>query len=474
MRPLTLFLLALMVASPAQARDKEATFGAQEFTLSNGLQVVVIPNHRAPVVTHMMWMKVGGADSAPGVSGMPHYLEHLMFKGTTTTEPGSFSRTVKILGGNDNAFTGQDYTAYHETISVDNLEKVMRMEADRMVNLAPPESHYKSEKEVVLEERRQRTDNDPKAEFGEQMQSVLFVNHPYANPVIGWMDEIKRYEWPDIKKFYDLWYAPNNAILVVSGDITAEQLKPLAEKIYGGLKKKDIPKRVRPAVPPAISTVQMTLHHKDIRQPVFQKTFIAPSDHQNRKDSLALQVLAEILDGGSTTRFYKSLVVEQKKAISVEFYYNSTALDYGSIGIAATPADGVSLEELDRLTQAEIQKVIDKGVTAKELKDAIQRLQDDAIYARDSLTGPAMVFGAALSTGSSVADVEYWSRDIARVTAQDVQKAAMLYLNPTAPWVRPPVIGYLLPEAQTEVITTPQAPADPSAVTAPVKEPVKP
>lgn len=438
---LALALFVLLLAFPAQAQ----TFNAESFTLKNGMQVVVVPNHRAPVITQMVWYKVGAGEELPGKSGMAHYLEHLLFKGTAKMAPGEFSKTVKTLGGNDNAFTGKDYTAFFETISVDHLERVMEMEADRMLNTNPPPEHYKSEKDVVLEERRQRTDNDPRELFSEQLNSFLYVNHPYARPVIGWMDEIKLYEWPDVKQFYDTWYAPNNAILVVSGDITAEKLKPLAEKIYGALPTKEIKERKRPLVAPANAQTVISLRHPSIHQSVWQKIFLAPAESRNRSDSLALQVLAEILDGGPTTRLYKNLVVDQKKATSVEFYYNATALDYGSIAIAATPAEGVSLEDINSLINEQIKSVLADGVTVQETKEAVQRLQDEAVFARDSVSGLAMIFGSALTTGSTVQDVENWAADIAKVTPEQIKVAAQKYLDESNPWIRPPVTGHLLP-----------------------------
>lgn len=445
-RLLPLLSLLLVCASPVSA----STFGAEQFTLENGMQVVVIPNHRAPVVTHMIWMKVGGSDNLSGRSGMAHYFEHLMFKGTPSLGPGLYSKTIKTLGGDDNAFTSQDYTAYFESVSVDNLPKVMEMEADRMQNLAPPEAHYESEKSVVLEERRQRTDNDPRAMFNEQMNSALFVNHPYGTPVVGWLDEIKKYEWPDVKAYYDTWYAPNNAVLVVSGDITAEQLKPLAEKYYGPIKKKALPVRLRPNIPPAIAATALELHDESIHQTIFQKLYLAPTEAKARKESLALQVLAEIMNGGPTARLYKSIVREQKKATSVAFDYNSTMLDYGTITIGATPVDGVSPQEIGRLMDAEIRKVIEAGVTKEEVAEAVRSLQDEATFARDSVAGPAMIFGSALTTGSTIADIENWPQDVGKVTPADVKAAAAKYLDDSKPWIRPAVTGYLLPPLPKE------------------------
>ena len=441
--------LVLIFALPLSAQA--GVFNAESFTLENGLEVIVIANTRAPVVTHMVWYKVGAADEPQGLSGMAHYFEHLMFKGTKTVEPGAFSKLVKKLGGNDNAFTGQDYTAYFQTISVQHLEKMMQMEADRMVNLAPPPTHFDSEKKVVLEERRERTENDPKGLFAEQMRSALFVNHPYSTPVIGWMEEIKSYEWNDVKKFYDKWYAPNNAIVIISGDVTAKTVRPMIERTYGALKPgalkpKELPARIRPDVPPAIGQTTMSLEHSSIHQPGLRQIFLAPVYHQNKPDSLALEVLQEIMSGGPTTRLYKNLVVDQKKVISANLSYSGGALDNGTLGLSGTPAENVTLEELEGLIHIEIQKIITTGVTEIELKEAIQRLQDAAIYARDSLSGPAMTFGHTLTTGGTIDDVENWPENIALVTAAQVQGVAKKYLDINNPWKRPPITGHLLPK----------------------------
>lgn len=445
---LRLIVLIAFISLPSLAfAEGGKTFNAESFTLKNGMEVVVIPNHRAPVVTHMLWYKVGAADEPYGHSGMAHYFEHLMFKGTQKMEPGEFSRVVKKLGGNSNAFTSQDFTAYFESISVDNLETVMKMEADRMQNLAPPPDHYASEKQVVLEERRQRTENDPRGLFYEQMRNALFANHPYGIPVIGWMSEIEKYGWEDVKVFYDTWYAPNNAYLVVSGDITAEELKPMAEKIYGKIPTKELPERARPSIPPAKGKAVFTLADASIRQPVFVKMYLAPSEARIPQHSHGLQVLNEVLDGGATTRLYKSLVVEQKKATSVDFSYDANALDYASMTVSATPANGVSLDELEALIDAEIKKVIDEGVTQTEVDEAIKRLQDQAVFARDSVAGPAMIFGRILTTGGTIDSVEHWTENIGLVSPTLVQEVARLYLNEKEPWVRAPVIGHLMPEA---------------------------
>lgn len=443
MRILVLVFILLTVAGPAAAREK--TFGAESFMLDNGMQVVVIPNHRAPVVTQMVWYKTGAADEDRGQSGIAHFVEHLMFKGTDSVPPGEFSKRVKAMGGEDNAFTSYDFTAYHQSVSTANLETVMTMEADRMQNLSFPQADVDSERLVVIEERRERTENDPRTAFGEQMRAALFVNHPYGNPVIGWFHEVDALNRHDVKQFYDTWYAPNNAILVVSGDITAKELKPVAERTYGKVPRRDVPQRHWTAVPPLRGTPLLTLRDKSIRQPSLTRLCRAPSYVQDRQASLALQVLENILDGGASTRLYKTLAVEKKIATSIGLSYDADRYSDGTISIGAVPAPGVSLPDLDRAIGEQLHILARDGVEKQELRDAKTRLKDAAIYARDSLMGPAMTFGAALAVGETVDDVEYWPDAIETVTAAQVQDAAQRFLDMADTGTSPCVTGYLLP-----------------------------
>ena len=433
-----------------QARKK--VFNAESFTLDNGMQVIVIPNHRAPVATHMVWYKVGAADEPPGKSGIAHFLEHLLFKGSDQIggrklAPGEFSQIVRSMGGNDNAFTSQDYTAYFQSIPVQHLETVMRMEAGRMNGANPPADEVLSERKVILEERRQRTDNDPRGQFQEQMAAAAYVNHPYGIPVIGWKHEMDELSYEDAKSFYDRWYAPNNAVLVVSGDVTPGKVFQLAIDIYGQLPREKTPKRGRTRSPELNSSTTVTLEHPSIREPVVQTLYRVPSARQDKQASLALSVLEEIMGGGSTARLYKSLVAEQKIASSAGLSYRSAAWDDSSLWVYASPVPGQTLKAVHEALLKELRKVVEKGVTDKELEDAKSRMQDEAIYARDSLTGPAMVMGYGLVTGSTLEDIEYWPYDIASVTSEQIQEAAKKYLNPDAPTAQPPVHGYLLPEA---------------------------
>ncbi len=460
LRFLLLFLLTGLILSPEPVRAKEPlgtdtaapekVFNAKTFTLANGLQGVVVENHSVPVVTHMVWYRVGAADEVAGKSGIAHFLEHLMFKGQSypglgELGPGEFSKIIRSLGGNDNAFTAQDYTAYFQTIASKHLETVMRMEAGRMRGLNLPKDVVDAERLVILEERRQRIDNDPRAQFDEQMSEVLFANHPYRKPVIGWFHEMEGLSWEDATSFYKKWYAPNNAFLIVSGDVTVDQVKALAEKTYGIIPRSEVPERKRTASPPFIGRTSVTMSHEVIREPVFMREYRVPSARQNLKDSLALQVLEEIMDGGPTSRLYKSLVVEKKIASSVGFSYSSYAWDDSTASLSAIPMEGVTLEQVEQALDDEIRKLIRDGVSEQELKDAVLRLQAEAIYARDSVAGPAMVIGYTLATGVSLEDLETWPQQIETVTAQQVQEVAARLLDPDKPTPTPYVNATLTP-----------------------------
>lgn len=436
--------------------DSEKVFNARTTKLANGLQIVVVSNHRAPVITHMLWYKVGAADEIPGKSGIAHFMEHLMFKGSEVIggddlKPGEFSEIIRGLGGQDNAFTAQDYTAYFQSVSKDHLERVMRMEAGRMRHMTLPPDEVLSERQVILEERRQRTDNDPRGRFAEQIEAAAFPNNPYGTPVIGWLHEMEQLTREDAAAFHKRWYAPNNAILVVSGDVKAQDVFALAETIYGSIPARDVPERDRPRSPVFNSLTSVTLEDPSIREPVVQMLYRAPSLRQNPEMSYALEVLAEIMGGGPTSRLYRMLVIEKKIATGAGMTYNNPAWDDSEIWLSATPAPGQTLGALETAIKEELRKVVEHGITQIELDDAKTRMQDEAIYARDSLTGPAMVIGSYLASGASLDDVEYWPDRIRHVTIQQIQDAAKRYLNPDAPGPHPPVTGYLLPKTdQTE------------------------
>jgi zinc protease len=437
-------LLLFILGSTAHAQEK--IFNSKSFHLENGLQVILIENHRAPVVTHMVWYKVGAADEPPGKSGIAHFMEHLMFKGSEGFAPGEFSKHVRSLGGQDNAFTSQDFTAYFQSIAVDHLPEVMKMEAGRMRGMNPPLEEVLSERLVILEERKQRVDNNPKSHFNEQLRYALFPNHPYGTPVIGWYHEMEQLEWSDAKGFYDKWYRPNNAILVVSGDITLDELKPLVQEAYGNLESAEIPLRDWTTPPPLPGTYEITLKHEHIKQPTLVLAFRTPSAAQNKETSLALELFEEIMSGGSSTRLYKSLVVDKKLATNISLSYDSIGLGETTVSIYAYPNQGIDLVQLKEAIYDELRSVIESGVNEQEIKEAKSRMIDASIYARDSIKGAAMIFGMALTSGVSIDDIEYWHVNINSVTAAQIQNAVSHYLNPDNNNLRPFIIGYMLPE----------------------------
>ncbi len=440
-----LVLLALFLAvrpkltgnGPIAPVEISKTFNAESFTLKNGMQVVTIPNHRAPVISHMVWYKVGAVDEVAGTSGLAHFFEHLMFKGTDKFPNGSYSLTVGKLGGNDNAFTTQDYTTYFANISKQHLEKIMEMEADRMTNLKLTDEMVASERMVVIEERRQRVENNPAARFRERIMEALYPgNHPYGRPTIGYMNELEQLNRDQALGFYKQWYAPNNAILVIAGDVTADEIKPLAEKYFGVLEAKpDIHQNV-PLAPPVTEPKRLTLNDPQVRTPQIQRYYRAS------RNSRALEVLAEIFGSSSTSRLYKSLVVEQKLASSAGAGYDSLSrLNHTNFALVAAPNSGVNPERVESALDAEVQKLLKDGVTDVEVATAKQRLIASSVYDRDSLQGPAMQFGQALISGLTLDDVEYWPHRIGKVTRDEVNAAIKAVFDGESK----PVTGVLLP-----------------------------
>ncbi len=431
----------MLAALPAPA----AVFNPETFTLGNGLQVVVLPNHRAPVVTHMVWYKVGAADEPPGLSGVAHLLEHLMFKGTESVPEGEFSRIVARIGGRENAFTAHDYTGYFQTIAKDRLARVMALETDRMSNLELTEDQIATERLVVLEERRQRTDNEPAAVLGEYVSAGLYLNHPYRRPIIGWAHEIAELDREAVLDFYRRWYAPNNAVLIVAGDITADELKPLAEATYGTIPPADVPRRLELAEPPQGAARRVVLHDAKVHQPIWLRSHLAPSYLDGATEhAYPLQVLSYILGGNATSRLYRQLVVADKKAVAAWSHYSATSRGPAEFTVGASPAAGVSVETLEASVEGVLSALLQDGVTADEVDRAKRRMLADAVYVRDSLSAGAQILGEALAMGRTVDDVEAWPERIRQVTPDQVRAAAEAVLR-----VERSVTASLLPEAET-------------------------
>ncbi len=399
---------------------------AETFTLGNGLQVIVLPSRRAPIVTQVVIYKVGSADEVFGRTGIAHFLEHMMFKGTATLAAGEFSRIVARNGGRENAFTDFDITGYHQTIAADRLELVMRMEADRMANLRILDKELTPERQVVLEERRMRVDNVPASLLDEAARAQLFGLHkPYGMPVAGYADEVKRLGPADLTAFYRKHYAPNNAVLIVAGDTDTEAVRKLAERHYGPLAKRALDARQRPSSGGTDLPQRMIRADPRVVEARWGRDYLAPSYRMGEtRHAHALSVLARLLGGSETSRLWRALVADRKVALSASADYGASSLGLSSFGLDAHPARGHTVTEVERAIADEIKRLLDDGVTAEEVERAQNRLLARAIYAQDSLASGPRLYGAALSTGGTVADVDDWPKRIAAVTQADVVAAA--------------------------------------------------
>jgi zinc protease len=417
------------------------------FTLANGLEVVVVPDHRAPVVTHMIWYKVGAADETPGKSGLAHFLEHLMFKGTEKNPGDAFSRQVAEIGGQENAFTASDYTGFFQRVPRNHLKEMMALEADRITGLVLADDVVRPELNVVLEEQNMRIANNPAARLGEQMDAALYLNHPYGRPVIGWRPEIEQLNREDALAFYRRFYSPNNAVVVVAGDVTAEEVKTDAEATYGKIADRaETNPRHRPMEPLQEAPRTVTLADLRVEQPSVSRDYLVPSESSAKPgESEALEVLAHVLGSGENCRLYRALVVEQELALNAGATYSGTAVDYAKFAVFGVPKPGVSLPRLETAIDGILAELIGHGVSSDELDRAKTRLIAEAIYAEDNQATLARWYGSALVTGQTVEDVRAWPDRIRAVTAEAVQNAARTWLDR-----RRSVTGYLVKTLQSE------------------------
>jgi len=437
-----------------------AVFDPHTFTLDNGMRVIVVSNHRAPVVTHMVWYKVGAADEPPGKSGMAHLLEHLMFKGTKNYPSGEFSKIVSRIGGQENAFTGHDFTAYYQTVAKDQLSQMMKMEADRMVNLALTTSQVTSEQKVVLEERRQRIDNKPSAILDEGAKAALFMNSNYGRPVIGWTQEIMNLTLDDVLGFYRSWYVPNNAILVIAGDVTADEVRPLAEKTYGRIPAELPPTRVNLQEPSSPVELRASLRDGRVNQPAWRRTYLAPSYlSAGHEHAHALQVLAAVFGGGATSRLYQTLVVDEAKAVSAAAWYDPNRRGLSTFDLYLSPRPQVGVDELEGLADQLIAQLIAGEISQDEVERAKTQLRAQAVFARDGLRTGARALGEAVSLGLGIDQVELWPEAIAKVTRDDVVAAARLVFGDERS-----VTSRLLPKQQSAEEQTDHAALSPGQV----------
>ena len=443
--PVLALACAALLLQPALAQDAPAADTTIEnFTLDNGLEVVVIPDHRAPVVTHMVWYKVGSADEPAGKSGIAHFFEHLMFKGTDRHPAGELDTAVAAVGGSLNAFTTADVTAYFETVPADALASMMDFEADRMRGLTLTDAVIDAERDVVLEERRQRVEGSPQALLGEEFGATLFQNHPYGIPVIGWLHEMEQLNRVDAVRFYDQYYAPNNAVLVVAGDVDAETVRTLAQASYGKIERGPaLPLRVRPAEPERNTSATVTMSDPRVGIASFMRSWIVPTYRTAEPgEAEALDLLSEILGGSTRSRFYQELVVKAGIAARAGAGYDGGAYDASSFSVYGAPQGEHTLAEVETAVDAQLARVIADGVTPKELDSAKARYLRGMIFASDAQQNLAQMYGNELAKGGTVEDILQWPDRIRAVTPEQVQAVARQYLDPAIA-----VTSYLLPPA---------------------------
>lgn len=460
-------VLGLALSLTPVAALAEMPEGISHFTLDNGLETIVIEDHRAPVVVQMVWYKIGSADEPPGKSGIAHYLEHLMFKGTEKLEPGEFSKTVTANGGSDNAFTSYDYTAYFQRIASDRLPLIMEMEADRMANLQIGEDDWKAERQVVLEERAQRIDSDPGSLFAEERNAVQYYNHPYGRPVIGWRAEMEGLTREDAITWYDEHYSPNEAILILAGDVTPEKARELAEKYYGAIPAKgEAEPRLRPQEPKQNASRRMTMHDPRVAQPTMVRSYLTTERNAGDQDEAAARsVLAELLGGSMQTSVLGRELAIPGKALWVNAGYNGLSVDPVTFSVSMVPAPDISPQEAEKLLDKALADFVKNGPDEADLERVKTKIRAAQIYARDSAHGRAYDYGQGLATGLSIEDVNSWPDILAEVTVADVQKAAEDILTSQAH-----VTGWLMPDKAEEKPA--QASAKPKA--RPVKSPADP
>ena len=422
MKPLIGWLAVLVAFSlPAQANEQVTSFA-----LDNGMEVVVIEDHRAPVVVHMVWYRAGSADETPGVSGVAHFLEHLLFKATDTMESGELSATVARNGGRDNAFTSFDYTAYFQRVAADRLELMMRMESDRMVNIRLTESDIATEREVIIEERNQRTENSPNALFREQKRAAQYLNHRYGVPVIGWRHEMEGLDLDAAMSYYKRFYAPNNAVLVVAGDVQPDAVRALADKYYGVLPANpDLTPRARPSEPRQLAERRMIFHDARVAQPYVSRSYTAPErDSGAQEKAAALVMLSELLGGGTTSWLAEKLQFDTQVAVYTGAFYDGSALDDTTFSLIVVPSQGVSLQQAEDAMDAAVAQFLEDGIDSEQLARIKLQMRAAQIYARDSVESLANRYGEALTTGLTIEDVQAWPDVLQAVTEDDILAAA--------------------------------------------------
>lgn len=422
-------------------------FNPQTFTLSNGLQVIVLTNTRAPIVKQILVYKVGAIDEPLGKSGIAHFLEHLMFKGTKNLTGAELDKANERMGADQNASTGHDYTMYYQEIVKNELEFVMKIESDRMQNLLLLEKDVQDELPVILEERRMRTDNEPAAILNEAMNAAFYRNHPYRIPTIGWEYEIQGLTQKDARDFYDTWYAPNNAVLILAGDISVKEAKSLAEKYYGGIPAKKIPERKTLSEPLHRGVIlHVQKESSRVLEPVYNRIYTAPSLKEDRKAYFALQILEHLLAGGAHGQLYENLVNKQKVAAWAGARYNhGISRGPASFQFSGQPGPGKTIKELEESFLQEIKVLMEKSISSEVLEKAKRQVLSDIDFMRDESFGGATIFAHVAGAGADIQEIEAWKDSIEEVSAEDVNAVIQKIFNDDDY-----ITGHLLPEKKVE------------------------
>ncbi len=411
--------------------SKSKLFDAKQFKLKNGLQVIVIENSRAPVVSQMIWYNVGSIDEKFGKSGLAHFLEHLMFKGTKKYPSGYYSKYISKNGGTENAFTSFDYTAYYQIVPTDHLEKIVELEADRMTNLTLTDEQVETEKKVILEERYQRIDSNPSAILDESIRKSLFPNHTYGTPIIGWEHEIKALTIDDVRKFYNDYYNPKNAILIFSGDVSLKKAKQFSEKYFGKIKVKNQINitRIKLNDPVLRTNIRINYDDENVKQKIWKRSFKTSSYKESIKNGIALELGLKILTGGSTSILYRELVEKKKLVSSIGGYYQGMSRDKATVNFYAIPNENVEISNLEKQIYETMKKSVVNGITEDRFTLQKKKYEYESIYLRDSIFQPAQIVGEALSIGISLEEIESWDEFLNEITIDDVKNELKKFIK---------------------------------------------
>lgn len=437
----------------ALSSNENAAIAIESFTLSNGLKVHLLPNARVPAISHMLWLRVGAADDPQGKSGLAHFHEHLMFKGTPSAPESSYSQRIEAVGGEFNAFTGSDFTGFYVNVAREHLEAVMQLESDRMQHLAPTNQDYLSEREVIIEERYSRTDSNPDALWNEQMQAALFLHHPYRIPVIGWKHEMQQLTQADAQAFYAKHYHAGNMVLIVAGDISRAELEPLAQRYYGSLPARTPNARAWTQEPPALAPRQVHMRHAEVSSPRWQRRYLVPSHGSGAtaQQVMSLSLLSQHLGGGKLSLLYQQLVEQQALAVAVSASYSGLSQGPAQFVIEAQPSSGVPLASLEAAIDGIMASLGAQPIAADDLQRIKSLYRASATYARDGLSGLAQYAGYLVMLDLPLEYLTQWEQQVEAITPLDMQQAAAL-LNTNAS-----VTGSLLPEAATAPTEIPHA-----------------